>query len=253
MHNKVMRMGALVCSRLKFWEQFQSRAREHSVVVRKRCWVQDGRWSDQGSPLPTLTPLLKPNDYSRFIISTYKSSLFAVTLTFSWTTRLTPTSGRGIQFACFQSQIATESERCFFGSCFSVALLLHFGHEKPERANAHIILFQTTHCKLFIAIHGDLHHQSEATLYCSCIHSHRDLRSIGAGFANTQSDRKPIFLAQWDSSMATALGWRSTGPKSDLCENELLIQFVAPTTAISFRLRRPVKRKEQVPGRRINN
>ena len=27
--------------------------REHSVAVRKRCWVQDGLWSDQSCPLPT--------------------------------------------------------------------------------------------------------------------------------------------------------------------------------------------------------
>ena len=41
-----------------------------------------------------------------------------------------PTFSRGILFACFRSQTAiersqtvTESERCFFKSCFSVALL----------------------------------------------------------------------------------------------------------------------------------
>jgi len=52
-----------------------------------------------------------------------------------------PTFGRGILFACFWSQIAIESGRCFFGSHFPVALLLtndRFGHEKPEHANAPI-------------------------------------------------------------------------------------------------------------------
>jgi len=56
-----------------------------------------------------------------------------------------PTFHRGILFACFQTQIATESERFFFGPRFSVALLrnladfateIHFGREKPEQANA---------------------------------------------------------------------------------------------------------------------
>jgi len=56
-----------------------------------------------------------------------------------------PTFGRGILSACFLVQIATESERCHFGSCFSVALLvslvdfateIHFGREKAEHANA---------------------------------------------------------------------------------------------------------------------
>jgi len=46
-----------------------------------------------------------------------------------------PTFGRGILFACFQSQIATESERWFFVSRFSVALLSSFA-EKAEHANA---------------------------------------------------------------------------------------------------------------------
>ena len=54
-------------------------------------------------------------------------------------------------FACFRSQIVTESERCLFGSRFSVALLssladfateIHLGHEKPEHANAAIISLQ---------------------------------------------------------------------------------------------------------------
>ena len=35
----------------------------------------------------------------------------------------TTTFGHGILFACFRSQIATECERCFFGSRFSVARL----------------------------------------------------------------------------------------------------------------------------------
>ena len=43
----------------------------------------------------------------------------------------------------------TKSERCFFGSHFSVALLrnladfateIHFGHRKPEHANAPIVV-----------------------------------------------------------------------------------------------------------------
>ena len=58
-----------------------------------------------------------------------------------------PTFGRGVLFACFWSQIAIESGRCFFGSHFPVVLLcniahfateIHFGHEKPEHANAPI-------------------------------------------------------------------------------------------------------------------
>jgi len=61
-----------------------------------------------------------------------------------------PTFGCWILFACFQSQIATESQRCFCGSRSSDALLrnladfdrdrnsteIHFGREKPEHANA---------------------------------------------------------------------------------------------------------------------
>ena len=39
---------------------------------------------------------------------------------------LTATFGRGILLACFQSQTATESERYFFKSRFSVALLSSF-------------------------------------------------------------------------------------------------------------------------------
>jgi len=58
-----------------------------------------------------------------------------------------PTFGRRILFARFRSEIATKSERCFFGSRFSVTLLssltdfvteIHFGREKPEYANAPI-------------------------------------------------------------------------------------------------------------------
>ena len=51
----------------------------------------------------------------------------------------------GILFACFRLRFTTESERCFFGSRFSVALLhnladfateMHYNREKPEHANA---------------------------------------------------------------------------------------------------------------------
>jgi len=53
----------------------------------------------------------------------------------------------GSLFACFRSQTATESERCFFKSRLSVALLnisavfateIHFGREKTEHENAPI-------------------------------------------------------------------------------------------------------------------
>jgi len=43
--------------------------REHTVAVKKRCWVQDGLWSDQSCPLPTLTHRLELNDRSLFVIS----------------------------------------------------------------------------------------------------------------------------------------------------------------------------------------
>ena len=64
-------------------------------------------------------------------------------------TRLTPSFGCVILLACFRSHIVIESERCFFGSCFSVVLLhnlgdceteFHFGREQPEHADAPIIL-----------------------------------------------------------------------------------------------------------------
>jgi len=71
-------------------------------------------------------------------------------MTFAYTTRLMPTFGRGILFVRFRSQIATESGRCFFGSCFSVALSssladfvteILFSRETPEHANALIMDF----------------------------------------------------------------------------------------------------------------
>jgi len=52
--------------RLKWINKFRSRGREHSLAVRNQCWIQDGLWSDQSCPLPTLTPWLEPNDRSRF-------------------------------------------------------------------------------------------------------------------------------------------------------------------------------------------
>jgi len=33
----ILSIGAIACSRLKFLEKSQSRAREHTVPVRKRC------------------------------------------------------------------------------------------------------------------------------------------------------------------------------------------------------------------------
>ena len=42
---------------------------QYTAAMRKRSWVQDGLWSDQSCPLPTLTPQLEPNDRSRFVIS----------------------------------------------------------------------------------------------------------------------------------------------------------------------------------------
>ena len=43
------------CIRVPATEQFQLRAREHTVMAMKRSWVQDGFWSDQSARLPTLT------------------------------------------------------------------------------------------------------------------------------------------------------------------------------------------------------
>jgi len=53
------------CIRMLVTEIF---ARKHMVAVRKRSWVQDGLWSNQSCPLPTLTRRLEPNDRSRFVI-----------------------------------------------------------------------------------------------------------------------------------------------------------------------------------------
>jgi len=72
---------------------------------------------------------------------------------------------------CFRLQIATESERCFFGSRFSVALLhnlpdfateIHFGREKPEHAKAPPVTFLSlqTHdgcTQAVVAILGGMH------------------------------------------------------------------------------------------------
>ena len=46
------------------------------------------------------------------------------------------TFGRGILFACFRSQIATESERCFFW----IALLVALSVTKNMRARMHILI-----------------------------------------------------------------------------------------------------------------
>jgi len=77
-------------------------AREHSVAVRNRCWVQDRLWSGQSCPHPTLTRRLvikplcgNPGAYFRS-----RNSVRVV-----------------------RSRTATESERCSFGSRFSVMLL----------------------------------------------------------------------------------------------------------------------------------
>jgi len=48
-----------------FWKNF---GREHANTWSR--WVQDGLWSDQSCPLPTLTHRLEPNGRSRFVIST---------------------------------------------------------------------------------------------------------------------------------------------------------------------------------------
>ena len=47
----------------------RSRARKHTVAVRKRSWAQGGLSSDQSCPLPTHR--LEPNDCSRFVIPTW--------------------------------------------------------------------------------------------------------------------------------------------------------------------------------------
>ena len=71
---------------------------------------------------------------------------------------------------CFRSQITTESERYFFGSRFSVALLHNLADlaEKPEHANAPNVL-PTSNCinvtvaklsvpQLLLPIHGEMVH-----------------------------------------------------------------------------------------------
>ena len=120
--------------------------REHSVAVRNRCWVQDGLWSDQSCPLPTLTHQFEPNDRSQFVISKKQSSLFAITLTFAYTTRLTPTFGPGILFACFCRGPRPKVKYAFLDRAFRLRNLadfateIYFGREKPELANAPILL-----------------------------------------------------------------------------------------------------------------
>jgi len=102
-------IGAFVCSWPKFLKKFW--AREHTVMMKKRSWVQDGFHSDQSCPLSTLTHRLEPNYRSQFVTATDRK----------W--------------------------KMLFGPRFSVTLLrnladfateLHFGREKPEHANAPI-------------------------------------------------------------------------------------------------------------------
>jgi len=62
------------------------------------------------------------------------------------------TLGHGILLLCFRSQIATESERCFFGLRLSVTLLssladlatkIDFSREKTKHANAPNMPYET--------------------------------------------------------------------------------------------------------------
>jgi len=133
---------ALACSRPKFVKSFRSPAREHTVTVIKRSWVQDGVRSYQNCPYQLW---LTVRAEQSFAIRSNHASLLPVTLTFALTTTLWPTLGFGILLACFRSLAAIQSEICFFESCFSVALWdsladfvteICFGREKTEYANA---------------------------------------------------------------------------------------------------------------------
>jgi len=61
-------------------------------------------------------------------------------MTFASTTRLTPTFGRGILFACFGRRSRLKAKYAFLDRAFrsrSCAVQqMDFGHEKPDHANA---------------------------------------------------------------------------------------------------------------------
>jgi len=141
-HCTILPIGAFPCSRPKFLENF---GREHSVTVRIRCWVQDGLWSDQSCPLSNFNSSVRAEQsfairYLNVVIKPLCSNL---DICLNYRANAYFRSRNSVRV--LRSQIATERERCFFGSRFSVALLhnlayfateIHFGREKPEHTNA---------------------------------------------------------------------------------------------------------------------
>jgi len=116
-------------------KKFRSRGREHSVAVRYRCWVQDGLWSDRSLASPNFNSLVRAVRsfairYLNVVIKPLCGNLDTCL-----TTRLTPTFGRGILFACFSRGLRPKVKDAFFGSRFSVALL-HNLAEKPEHGSS---------------------------------------------------------------------------------------------------------------------
>jgi len=114
----------------KFLERFRSRALEHTVEVGKPSWVQDGLWSDQSCPLPTLTYRLEPNDRPRYLNVVIKPLCGKIDICLNYHFRLW-SSVRVLS-------ITDHDRKMLVWLCISVALLRYLA-EKPEHANVPII------------------------------------------------------------------------------------------------------------------